>query len=320
MSLLSRLIGKTRRPDPVAPAPAGQFQREDLTLTSQGETLAADFYRPAGVKRPPVIIMAHGFAAERIFSLPASAERFAAAGYAVVLFDYRNFGGSTGQPRELVSAKMQVEDWQAVLEQVRKRKDINARKIVLWGTSFSGGHVMTVAARNRGSRAGIIGIISLVPNVDGLATSMLYPKTMLPKAMTLALRDLAAARTGREPVRIPVVAESGLSCLTGADTYRGYMGMMNNGRGKWTGMIPARVAMQASLYRPIAEADKIQVPALIISAANDSLIPVSSVRKAAKRIRQSHYIEWPMDHFDLYQGEWFERGMIEQLAFLRKLV
>lgn len=66
---------------------------EPLYVSSGDETLAADFYLPKAKTKPAVILMAHGFAGLRQFKLVQYAQRFAQAGYAVILFDYRYWGG-----------------------------------------------------------------------------------------------------------------------------------------------------------------------------------------------------------------------------------
>ena len=96
----------------------------------------------------PLVLMAHGFAAEKSFGLIPYAEQFVRRGLAVMLFDYRHFGGSGGEPRNLVSCRRQRQDWQAALDFARRLPGIDAAKIALWGSSFSGGHVVD-------SRAGI---------------------------------------------------------------------------------------------------------------------------------------------------------------------
>lgn len=68
------------------------FTVEPLYIKSGDQLIAADFYRPKNIKKPGVIIMAHGFAALRQFKLLQYAQRFAQAGYAVVVFDYRCWG------------------------------------------------------------------------------------------------------------------------------------------------------------------------------------------------------------------------------------
>lgn len=291
----------------------GHFTVEPVFIKSAGEILSADFYRPAKVRKPAVIIMAHGFAAERKFGLPDYAEAMAGEGYAVVLFDYRGFGGSTGKPRELVSATHHLADWKAVLTWVKKRKDIDLKNIVLWGISFSGGHVLTLGAREKGLRA----IISLVPHVDGLASAMQYPKFLLPSAMALAAQDLAGSKIGLEPIRIPVVAESGVRCLTGEDCYAGYMAMIPKGS-SWVGLVPARILLTINQYRPIKEAQRIQYPTLMIAAEKDSLIPIKATRKTASKIKRVEYLQWPIGHFELTYGRWVKESIKMQLAFLKK--
>ncbi len=56
--------------------------------------------------------------------------------------------GCTGRPRELVNIKAQLEDWRTMIRHLQQRKSIDAReRIVLWGTSLSGGYVLSLAAQ-----------------------------------------------------------------------------------------------------------------------------------------------------------------------------
>src|SRR3712207_9260323 len=88
--------------------------------------------------------MAHGFGGVRALRLYAYAEQFAAAGYAVAVFDYRGFGDSDGTPRQLLDVAMQHQDWRSALAYVRNLPDIDPEKVVAWGTSFGGGHVISI--------------------------------------------------------------------------------------------------------------------------------------------------------------------------------
>lgn len=81
---------------------------EPLYVPCDQEMIAADFYIPKTNNKSAVIIMAHGFAGLRQFKLIQYAQRFAQAGYAVILFDYRYWGGSTGKPREMISINYQL--------------------------------------------------------------------------------------------------------------------------------------------------------------------------------------------------------------------
>ncbi len=121
-------------------------QRADLRIPFAGEQLAVYLYRPDTGTDTPCVVMAHGFAGTRDDGLPGYAEAFCAAGYAVALFDYRGFGASTGQPRQLIDIAAQHADYRAVVEWVRGLDGIDPHRIALWGSSFSGGHVLAIAA------------------------------------------------------------------------------------------------------------------------------------------------------------------------------
>ena len=92
------------------------------------------FFTQDGTAAPtPCIVMGHGFGLTRECSLREFALAFAGAGYAVLLFDYRGFGDSGGAPRQLVSVRKQLEDWQAVIEFARAQREVDSNRIVTWG-------------------------------------------------------------------------------------------------------------------------------------------------------------------------------------------
>jgi fermentation-respiration switch protein FrsA (DUF1100 family) len=72
--------------------------------------------------------------------LDAFAERFARAGLAALVFDYRHFGDSQGEPRQLLDIGRQLADWRAAIGYARTVDGIDPARIALWGSSFSGGH------------------------------------------------------------------------------------------------------------------------------------------------------------------------------------
>ena len=113
--------------------------RQDVVFMSRGERCAGWFYRAEGVKRASCVVMAHGLAAVKEMRLDAYAERFAAAGHHVLVFDYRHFGASTGEPRQLLDIAREHEDWVAAVEYARGRPEVDPDRIALWGSSLSGG-------------------------------------------------------------------------------------------------------------------------------------------------------------------------------------
>lgn len=291
-----------------------QYQIESAHFSSCGEQLAADIYMPKQVDLPPVIIMANGFACERKFSLPDVASRFAEQGYAVVLFDYRGFADSTGEPRQWVSPKRHLQDWENVIQQVNTWSHVNQQQLFLWGISFSGGHVMTLAAKIPKIRA----IIACVPHIDGLASALDYPKKFFPQALKLALKDLWASRSG-QTVYIPVVSKQHVCCLAGGGCYDAFMQSVPTDS-TWENKVPARILLEINTYRPTHIAQKIKCPTLIIAAQHDQLIPIRATRKAANKISDLEFVEYPMDHFAVVNREshFFEQAIKVQLQFLKQ--
>src|ERR1700739_1547483 len=110
--------------------------------------------RTAGNGDAPLLVMAHGLGAVRTMRLDAYAERFCAAGYACLVFDYRNFGDSEGAPRQLLDIRMQLQDWIVAVAYARTLAGIDHNRIGLWGTVFAGGHVIGTAGGVPGPGAG----------------------------------------------------------------------------------------------------------------------------------------------------------------------
>src|SRR3954471_24666383 len=111
------------------------MERQDLTFESGGEQCAAWLYMPAGDRPHPAVVLAHGFGGVRAARLWAFAERFAAAGVAALVFDYRGFGGSGGEPRQLLSIKRQLEDWRAAVAFARGAGGVGPGRVGGGGTA-----------------------------------------------------------------------------------------------------------------------------------------------------------------------------------------
>lgn len=284
------------------------FTRIDKTFVSHGDKLKAWLYMPSGVSRPPVVVMAHGFGGQRWMRLPAYAERFAQTGMAVFVFDYRGFNDSEGKPRNYVNPGRHIEDWKAAIAYVRTLDSVDAKRMALWGTSFSGGHVMEVAAGD----SGISAIVIQVPFTDGITTAMNYSPAFQIKALYHGVWDiwdsiftghrhnvLITGKPGGEFGMMSTPdALSGMAALIGSDGVRDY--------DKFN-FCPANIVFTLTFYRPIRYADKIACPALVIGAEKDSLFPPDGPRKAARKMKNATYISLPMGHFDPYVGEPFEK-------------
>src|SRR5271168_1799774 len=136
---------------------SGGLRCAAVHLPGQGDAFAGED------GRRPCVVLAHGLGGTVDSGLLPFAERFAAAGLDALAFDYRYFGASDGEPRQLVSIPHQLEDYAAAIAFARGLPAVDPDRIVVWGTSFSGGHVVAVAVADRRVAAAI----SQVPSMDG---------------------------------------------------------------------------------------------------------------------------------------------------------
>lgn len=288
------------------------FSRKDVDFTSRGTRCSAWLYEPSGVRMPPVVVMAHGFAAERTFGLAAFAERFAAAGMAVFVFDYRNFGGSDGRPRNLVSWRRHIADWRSAIGFVRGLPGIDGGRMALWGSSFSGGHVIAAAAADPEIRA----VVSQVPFVDGLATAGTLGAPFIARATAKGIRDVLRVITFRAPYTVPVVGTpEEFAVMNTPDAMTGFLAILPNDT-TWKNGCPARILLTVTMYRPVRFAKRVSCPLLLIAARSDSLIPVAAVRKTAGRAPRGELVELDIGHFEIYTGDPFEKAVRRETEFL----
>ena len=293
------------------------FTREDVSFSSGDSTCSAWLYVPSGVASPPVVILGHGLGATREMRLDAFAERFAAAGIAALAFTYRHFGDSGGQPRQLLSIKRQLADWDAAIAYVRTRQDIDSTRLAVWGSSFGGGHAITVASRHPELRAAV----AQCPFTDGLASAIALGPVASLKASPMIVKDLAAKLRRTDPAMIPLAAAPGSVALMNApDALRGYQAITPEGT-TFRNEVAARVALDILTYRPGRAAKNIACPILFCVSNTDSVTPPAQTLRYARTAPRGEIKRYDAGHFDFYLGDPFEALVRDQLEFLtRQLV
>lgn len=259
------------------------------------DQIQADLFDESRSAETDVIIMAHGLGAEKACGLDYFAQFYYDLGYRVCVFDHRGYGASTGPVKHLVDKSSQQQDWITVIDYLNREFNIQHNQMILWGYSFSGGHVLSLAAKIKYKA-----MISNFPHVDGLASLSLYPKKYLLPATWLALQDLALAPFGKVKT-MAVVSPDRFAVLAGEDCYTGYHSIVPE-HVHWENAVPARIVASIGLYRPITTAHLIRTPTLVIAAKKDSLIPIQATRKLANTIENAQYLEVDCGHFDLFHA------------------
>jgi cephalosporin-C deacetylase-like acetyl esterase len=192
--------------------------------------------------------------------------------------------------------------------------DIDTDEIALWGTSFSGGHVMVTAAKDKNISA----IVAQVPFVDAISSTRLMGWKYMMEATAHGLKDLARILSFKEPHYVKIAGTPDeFAVMNTTDAYEGVMSILPENT-EWNNQCPARILLRAAAYRPTAFASKIQCPSLIQVALKDSLIDARAVVAAALKIPKAELMEYDIGHFDIYTGKMFEEAAAAQIRFLTR--
>ncbi|KIY70887.1 hypothetical protein CYLTODRAFT_441638 [Cylindrobasidium torrendii FP15055 ss-10] len=109
----------------------------------------------------PVIVMAHGLTATKKMGLDTYAEVFVQQGPCTHQVGAQSYLYGVrclidGVPRSVVDHNSQQDDYRTVVRWVRQQKSFDPHKVVIWGSSYSCGHVIALAAdRELGVKAAI---------------------------------------------------------------------------------------------------------------------------------------------------------------------
>lgn len=285
---------------------------EELTFPSGDERCAATLYRPreVGVSRA-CVVLAQGFSLTRRDGVPRYADAFARAGVAALTFDYRHFGDSTGQPRQLTDHVLQREDLAAAIELARSLDAVDPERVAVWGYSFGGGHALHLAAED----ARLAGVILHFPMVDGLATARFLGLAHGLRVTGASLRALF----GRRLARLPVTGPPGsLAMLTRPEAEPGFASVRAPGSG-WRNECRVRPSQPLAGYRPVRLARGVQAPLLACLGESDTIVPPAPIVRAAAQAPNGRLRRYALAHFDPFT-DGAPQVLADQVAFLARHV
>lgn len=264
------------------------------------------------------VIMAGGLGVPKGPGTDLFAPRFAEAGIAVLAFDYRNFGESGGEPRQVARIADQIDDWHAAIAYARSLPGIDPARIGLWAFSASGGHVLRVAAADHRLAA----VVAQTPNVDGLALSRNAARYQRPGAMLRltgrAVLDAVGGLLGRPPRRIPLAGPPGTVALLNApDALDGTRALRADRYPEWRQEVAARAVLSIGTYRPGRVTPRIRCPLLVLVCDQDQVALAEPSAQAVRRAPRGELVRMPGGHYEPFLGG-HERAVEAELSFLRR--
>lgn len=309
-------------PRPPERRPIGSVRTVEFPAVD-GTRLEGWLFTPT-TENAPVVIMAAGLGGTKDAFLEAFAWRFVERGVAALVFDYRCFGGSEGLPRHWVDPERHREDYGAALAFVRglPAGELDASRIALWGSSFSGGTAIVAAAADADVRA-------LVVQCPFLET----PPHMQPRGLAMARFVVAATldlMSFFPPVYVPLFGRPGEWVFApsaenpSVDDFAGPLGsrfwreLPSPPLGGWENRMLARVLATFDKFVPMEHVAAVRCPTLFVAARRDDMVPPEFVTRAHERASAAikELLVLDCGHFDLYVGDAYEANVKLQAEFL----
>jgi pimeloyl-ACP methyl ester carboxylesterase len=287
---------------------------ERLDFPSGSDRCAAWLTLPSGAGPHPVVVLVHGGGATHDMKLPQYERAFSVAGFAVLAFDYRHFGASGGEPRQLLSVRRHLEDVDAALAFVRTRPELDARRTALWGTSLGGSHVVAAAAKHPELAAAVVQCPVLRGRSPALASGLANILALTGPILSDAIR----AALGLRRRYVAIVGRLGERAFVNvAGAYEGWHSVVPEG-GAFDNRVAAASALPMLVYDAAASARKIRCPLLVCVSDRENLMDPAIAVRVAKDAPQGTALHYPADHFAVYHAPLFERLVADQIEFLRK--
>ena len=296
--------------------------RRDIEFRSEGVICRGWLYTPDGGRtkqRFPTIVMAHGFSAVKEMRLDRFAEAFAAGGMASVVFDYRGAGTSDGEPRQDLDPFAQIADYRNAISYARQLPEVDGEHIGIWGSSYSGGHVLVVGALDRRVKA----VVSQVPLIDAWES---LGSTLGVEARAALVQQLIEERerlyAGAPPLMMPVVGPTGTAAALPGDEAWEWFQLAATTAPTWKNEITLRSMERLLDYAPGRYIDRIAPTPLLMLVAEYDFLPVDTARRAFERagnpkrlcvLPTGHFAPYEPPHFATASGEaveWFRHHLL----------
>jgi uncharacterized protein len=277
--------------------------RKDIEFkTEDGVTLRGWLYQPDRTNgRGPAVVMAHGFSAVKEMYLDRFADAFAAGGLAALVFDNRNFGASGGEPRQHIDPWQQVHDYRDAVTFAATLAEIDADRIGVWGSSYSGGHVLVVGAIDRRVKC----VVAQVPLISGHRNARRLIRADFIAAVQGQFDADRNARYASQPrAMIPVVAQDPMApcALPTPDSWQWFTDTGKNRAPAWRNEVTLQSVEMFTEYEPGAYIEWVSpTPLMMVVAAGDHLTVSDEALAAYQRALEPKKLTLlPGGHFDAY--------------------
>ena len=293
--------------------------REDISFKSKGLECRGWIYLPDNLETGtelPTIVMAHGFSAVKEQILPQFAEQFVSAGFVTLVFDYRFFGDSEGEPRNQIFPLEMVEDYRNAISWVSQHPHVDSNRIGIWGTSYSGGLVAYIGAIDKRAKA----VVAQVPSIIAPDSRRSMDPEKWDGVGDFLLQDRVTRYASGDINYMKVVAPEGEPCiLPGLENFDAFMEMVDIAP-NWRNEVTLESLEKIREFNPVSTIHWIAPRALLVIAAEkDNLIPIDTVKSSFEKAADpKDLIVFPILHFEIYVDPWLTEASNAAIDWFNK--
>jgi dienelactone hydrolase len=280
---------------------------QDVEFNADGVTLRGWLYLPVSLDLPaPIVVMAAGFACVKEMHLDRYAEVFAAAGLAALVFDFRNLGASGGEPRQELDPWRQIEDYRHAITYASTLPEVDAGRIGIWGSSYSGGHALAVAATDRRVRC----VAVQVPTISGHGSGLRrVPMSEVEQLTGAFAQDRLRRMKGEAPAMRSIVGDAGENPIYPAAEVREWFLESAKNAPAWRNKVTLRSMEFARAYEPGIYVPHISPTPLLMIVALKDFTSCTDLQLAAyeRALEPKKLVTLAGGHFAPYGAE-FDRA------------
>lgn len=266
--------------------------RSDVEFTSNGATLRGWLYPGLGEGPRPAVVMAHGLSAVKEMFLDDYAEQFAKAGLTTLVYDHFGFGASDGEPRQSPSSEIQMQGYRDAIAWVADQDGVDPSRIGLWGSSFSGGMVVTLASED----LPIGCVVAQVPNLDA-------SENKTPAGAVAVIME--ALESGDQTATVKAVTPEpdgdGIMFADGAHDW--FTSAAADRAPNWRNELLIAGLVSSGGHTPVSDLPNARVPLLLLVAPDDVLTPPGNAIDSVEPSEMVVVREIPGGHFDAYEKD-----------------
>ena len=279
----------------------------------------------------PVVVISHGYSMTHAIFYWRTAS-LADHDIAVLDFDQRRLGGSSGSPRQRVDIQDQIDDLRAAVAYARGLSAADPDRVAVLGSSLGAGIAIEVAATD----ARLAALVLIVPHVDGMTNNPSASNSQRAWLVAQMLRDRFGRLAGRSPRTIPVFGPPGTRALITVDDGFGWIAEEAEPGGRWDGSvggvyvtdesgyrneITALEVFQTLRFRPGPKLSDVSAPTLMMIGNRDTVTPPGPQRRVASRVPNVRLEERDWNHFSAFRAsDSLSDATRDQVAFLAEML